>query len=144
MALWGNAQSQKQWALLPDETELLNRVVPRSGLLADMDLAEIWAARKKHAFKPVDSFGSRGVLLGEKISRKRFDELPQHKTLVQEPALLIPMADRPLSPLFGTRTVHIFSQRTDRVAPQRARWESGNCPSWYKCVTILMFETPVE
>ncbi len=35
-------------------------------------------------FKPVDSFGSRGVLLGRKISRNRFDQLPAETTLVQE------------------------------------------------------------
>jgi len=57
--------------------------VPESRLLCDMDAEEVWRGRKDWVFKPVSRFGSRGVLLGRKISRSRFDELPPGETLVQ-------------------------------------------------------------
>jgi hypothetical protein len=35
-------------------------------------------------FKPVDRFGSRGVLVGEKMTRGRFEQLDPDTTLVQQ------------------------------------------------------------
>ena len=84
LALWSSSQNLCDWALTPEERDLIALVLPNSALLADLDLAQTWTERKRHAFKPVDSFGSRGVLMGEKISRKRFDELPLETTLAQE------------------------------------------------------------
>ena len=40
-------------------------------------------------FKPVDRFGSRGVLVGEKMTRGRFEQLEASTTLVQR---LVPPA----------------------------------------------------
>jgi hypothetical protein len=80
------------WRNLPQDLDtfteidrkLLKDVILSSTLLEDLDPEEAWAIRKQRIFKPVDSFGSRGVLHGEKISRKRFNELPPQTTLVQE------------------------------------------------------------
>lgn len=36
---------------------------------------ELWEKRKKYFFKPVSSFGSRGVYSGKSISRKKFESL---------------------------------------------------------------------
>jgi hypothetical protein len=71
-------------SLTDAEVELLDNTMPACALLADLDLVQVWTDRKQRVFKPVDSFGSRGVLLGDKISRKRFDELPAATTLVQD------------------------------------------------------------
>ena len=84
MVTWSDPDIRRTFSLTDSEQQLLGRVLPASTLLADHDPAEVWSARKRLVFKPVDSFGSRGVLLGEKISRKRFDELPPETTLVQE------------------------------------------------------------
>ena len=72
------------FALSEADQVLLDQTLPACSLLADLDLQQVWSLRKKRVFKPVDSFGSRGVLLGEKISRTRFDQLPVETTLVQE------------------------------------------------------------
>jgi hypothetical protein len=56
-------------------------------MLADLEPDEAWTGRRQSVFKPVTRFGSRGVLLGEKISRKRFDQLEPEDTLVQERVL---------------------------------------------------------
>lgn len=83
MLLWVDAGNRAAFSLRGRDQQLLAQTVPACALLADLDPAEVWSERKERVFKPVDSFGSRGVLLGEKISRKRFDELPGASTLVQ-------------------------------------------------------------
>lgn len=84
LVLWTDREKRAVFSLTAGEVALLDATVPASSLLADLDLQQTWSVRKHRVFKPVDSFGSRGVLLGEKISRKRFDQLPGPSTLVQE------------------------------------------------------------
>ncbi len=84
MILWSDADALAELGLPARVRELLLRTVPRSRLLAEVDAEQTWQQRKKLAFKPVTRFGSRGVLLGRKISRKRFDELAPDETLVQQ------------------------------------------------------------
>jgi hypothetical protein len=84
LVLWSDTVKRADFSLSAAEQQLLNKTLPACSLLADLDLQQVWSARKERVFKPVDSFGSRGVLIGEKISRKRFDELPAATTLVQE------------------------------------------------------------
>jgi hypothetical protein len=82
--LWSDPKAMESFPLSAVDRTLLENTLSRAALLADLDLSQVWATRKQHVFKPVDSFGSRGVLLGEKISRRRFAELPVRTTLVQE------------------------------------------------------------
>lgn len=84
MILWSDSESRTSWQLSEGEGRLLDQVVPDILLLAELDLQQVWADRKRFVFKPVDGFGSRGVLVGEKITRKRFNQLPTATTLVQE------------------------------------------------------------
>jgi hypothetical protein len=84
MILWIDTACHAAWHLSGKESRLLGQVVPRTSLLTEMDLQQVWSDRKQLIFKPADSFGSKGVLVGEKISRKRFDQLALATTLVQE------------------------------------------------------------
>jgi hypothetical protein len=84
LVLWSDPEKRAAFVLSATEQTLLDETLPACGLLSDLDLQQAWSARKQSVFKPVDSFGSRGVLLGRKISRKRFDQLPAVTTLVQE------------------------------------------------------------
>ena len=84
LTLWPDPDFAGQVGLTEQETALLQQTIPQSRLLVDLDTDEAWAGRRKSVFKPVARFGSRGVLLGEKISRKRFNELEPGETLVQE------------------------------------------------------------
>jgi hypothetical protein len=84
LALLTDAVKRVSFLQSEQDAALLDTLLPSSTLLAELDLQETWSARKQRVFKPVDSFGSRGVLLGGKMSRKRFDELPLSTTLVQE------------------------------------------------------------
>lgn len=58
-----------------DERALLGDVVPETRLLADLAPDAVWAERQRWVFKPATAFGSRAVYRGDKISRKRFDEI---------------------------------------------------------------------
>lgn len=65
------------------ERGLIRDVVPESLLLAAADREQLWRERDQWVFKPVDRFGSRGVLVGEKMTRGRFEQLDSGTTLVQ-------------------------------------------------------------
>jgi len=84
MILWRDIEKMLSFGLSTDEAELLRNLVPESRLLADIDPEEVWSSRKGLVFKPVDRFGSKGVLLGKSISRKRFGAYDPQQTLVQE------------------------------------------------------------
>lgn len=83
MILWSDREVLGGLGLEPAVIERLTTLVPESRLLAQMDAEPLWRDRNNWIFKPVDRFGSRGVLAGRKISRSRFNELPVEQTLVQ-------------------------------------------------------------
>ncbi len=58
-----------------EEAALLAEVVPETRLLAELDAEAVWRERRSWVFKPATAFGSRAVYRGDKISRKRFDEV---------------------------------------------------------------------
>lgn len=83
MTLWSDPQILGELGLQKEEIRLLLETVPESRLLASLDREGVWRERQRSVFKPVSRYGSRGVFLGRKISRTRFDELPAEETLVQ-------------------------------------------------------------
>ncbi len=84
MILWSDAQALKALELPNSDEKLLLDLVPSSSLLSQHDPDELWSQRKDLIFKPVNRFGSRGVLMGKSITRKRFAELEPETTLVQQ------------------------------------------------------------
>jgi hypothetical protein len=84
MVLWSDAAALADLEVAEADIALLQQVVPSSRLLASQDAEDVWSRRREQVFKPVDRFGSRGVLVGDKISRKRFNELDPATTLVQQ------------------------------------------------------------
>lgn len=83
MVLWCDAGRLAAMGLDTAEIDLIRSVVPDCALLSDLDPADVWQQRKKWVFKPVASHGSRGVLLGDRMSRTRFNSLDLETTLVQ-------------------------------------------------------------
>ncbi len=83
MPLWSDSAALKGLGVRSRDIALLCEVVPQSRLMTDLGREALWRDRKEWVFKPVSRFGSRGVFLGRKISRARFDELPVAETLVQ-------------------------------------------------------------
>lgn len=92
MILWSDPEVMGRLGLARQELKLIAAVVPHSRLLRDCAEDELWAERKGFVFKPVTRFGSRGVLLGKGITRKRFAELDPETTLVQ--AVVPPSIER--------------------------------------------------
>jgi len=84
MILWSQPQPELLNLLSEKERALLAKSAPKSQLLADGDSDQFWRDRKSLVFKPVAHYGSRGVLLGKKISRSRYQQLPPAETLVQQ------------------------------------------------------------
>ena len=58
-----------------EEAALFAEVVPETRLLAELDPEQVWRERSGWVFKPATAFGSRAVYRGDKISRRRFDEV---------------------------------------------------------------------
>jgi hypothetical protein len=58
-----------------EEAALLAELVPETRLLAELDPEQFWRERRQWVFKPAMAFGSRAVYRGDKISRRRFDEV---------------------------------------------------------------------
>ena len=83
LPLWRSRDSLKLWGLSAREVDLLQATLPECAMLADLDRERVWVERKGWVFKPATQFGSRGVLLGEKTTRKRFDTLDAATTLCQ-------------------------------------------------------------
>ncbi len=62
--------------------DLLQRIVPESRMIGSFDPDELWSERKLWVFKPATMHASRGVLVGAKTTKKRYQELPDD-TIVQ-------------------------------------------------------------
>jgi hypothetical protein len=86
---WRDQQLLVACGLSAADCTLLRECVPESLLLGDADREQLWRERSEWVFKPVDRFGSRGVLVGEKMTRGRFEQLAAPTTLVQR---LVPPA----------------------------------------------------
>lgn len=84
MISWSDPAVLDCLPLSAEEKKHLLKVVPGSRLLADLDEQQVWDDRNGYIFKPVASFGSRGVVMGKSVSRKRFAQLDPAETLVQE------------------------------------------------------------
>ncbi len=90
MLLWCDPERLRAWGLTERERTTLALGIPDCRMLADVDPDVMWEERKDWVFKPVALFGSRGVLTGDKITRKRFHGLEPESTLCQrlvEPSL---------------------------------------------------------
>jgi hypothetical protein len=78
---------------VPSSTaRFLERTVPRTLSLAELGAERAWRERDQWVFKPADSFGSRAVYRGDKISRRKLEEISRDpRFLAQrrvEPGLL--------------------------------------------------------
>lgn len=126
MALWSDPEALAGLGLSPRDRQLLAEVVPESRLLAALDSARVWQQRAALVFKPVSRFGSRGVLLGSKISRNRFESRPPRETLVQT---LVPPSLTETGPGEALKTdfrLYVYRSRVLGVAARLYRGQVTN------------------
>jgi hypothetical protein len=75
LALFSSAELLSQLGLSDADARFLARVVPETQTLAALGLERAWRERRDWVFKPCASFGSRAVYRGDKISRRKLDEI---------------------------------------------------------------------
>ena len=122
MVQWCDDQLLAACDLGEAERELLGECVPESRLLTAADREQLWRERDEWVFKPVDRFGSRGVLVGEKMTRVRFEQLEAPTTLVQR---LVPPALTEVSGYGPMKTdIRLYAYR-ERVLGVTARLYRG-------------------
>ena len=84
MTCWSDRHCLELLGLEPKVQHLLLNLIPTTKLLSTMGKERVWSERKQWVMKPATGSGSRGVLLGKSVSRKRYNELDDMTTLVQE------------------------------------------------------------
>jgi len=123
MVMWSNHEWMGAVCKNGRVLETVRRQVPYSTLLSQIGRDKAWQQRKELVFKPVSRFGSRGVYIGAKISRKRFETLPDHDTLAQKlvppSQLILPGQEKPHKVDF-----RLFAYR-DRILAVTARLYRG-------------------
>lgn len=125
MQAWSDPQRVAGFGLTPAEVGLMTAVVPATRAMTAIDLDQLWAQRKRWVFKPSTQFGSRGVLPGSAMRRKRFEQLDPATTLVQ--AFVPPTrtdCDGPDGPLTLKTDIRLFAYR-GRILGVAARVYAG-------------------
>jgi len=83
MADWSQSTLLSDF-LKPKIAQRLLQAIPKTQLLHSLDQDTLWANRKKLVFKPTTSYASRGVYIGDKLTKGKFNSFDPQTTLVQE------------------------------------------------------------
>lgn len=75
LTLFSDPEALERLGAKPDDAAFLGRVVPETRTLAQLGIDRAWSERRDWVFKPAASFASRGVYRGDKISRKKLEEI---------------------------------------------------------------------
>lgn len=130
MAMWSDMQRLALPGLSRQRAEQIFRHTPYTRLLVDLSKESTWKMRKQLVFKPATRFGSRGVYMGERISRNRFDTLPADQTLVQAlvPPSLTRLVDRE-QPMKTDFRLFVYRDRPLGIAARLYRGQVTNLQS---------------
>jgi len=83
MMLWCQPAIMQGFGLSEAELSLLAATVPETRLLAELTTDEAWGTRKQWVFKPETGYASRGVYVGDKLTKHKLAELVHDETLIQ-------------------------------------------------------------
>ncbi len=75
MSLFSSAETLEALGVEPADAALIAEIVPETRRLSDLAFEEAWRTRRSWVFKPAAAFGSRAVYRGDKISRRRLEEI---------------------------------------------------------------------
>lgn len=70
--------------LAPKIAARLQDAIPDTHLLQSLTKDAVWSTRKQRVFKPATSYASRGVYIGDKLTKNKFNSLDPLTTLVQQ------------------------------------------------------------
>ena len=77
LTLFSSADALRSFNATSDEVALLGAVVPETRLLDQLGLEAAWRTRREWVFKPAMAYASRAVYRGDKISRRKLEEIVQ-------------------------------------------------------------------
>jgi hypothetical protein len=126
LEIFSSREMLERVGLAPEDAAFLAKIVPETRPLADLGFDEAWRTRRKWVFKPEAAFGSRAVYRGDKISRRRLEQVYAEGGFVAqrriEPGRIqVPTADGPATMKFDVRA---YAYR-DRVLLLGARIYQG-------------------
>lgn len=84
MIIWSNPERLSEYGLNSQEIAILNSTIPQTLPLTALTHEQAWKTRKQWVFKPVTGHASRGVYVGEKLTKGKLVELELHNTLIQQ------------------------------------------------------------
>ena len=108
LALFSSAVALERFGLGPQQARHLAEVVPETLPLAELGRERAWRERREWVFKPCAAFGSRAVYRGDKVSRRKLDEIAADPTYLAqrrvEPGVVaVETIDGPQSMRFDVR-----------------------------------------
>jgi hypothetical protein len=77
LTLFSSADALRRFGATSDEVALLGAVVPETRFLDQLGLEAAWGTRREWVFKPAMAYASRAVYRGDKISRRKLEEIVQ-------------------------------------------------------------------
>ena len=75
LELFSSQEALTRLGVDPDDARFLQRIVPETRLLAELGLERAWAERRNWVFKPCAAYGSKAVYRGDKVSRRKLEEI---------------------------------------------------------------------
>jgi hypothetical protein len=108
LILFSSAERLRGLGVAAGDAAFLAEIVPETHRLEDVSPETAWKQRRDWVFKPAAAFGSRGVYRGDKISRRKFDEISAAGGFVAQRAvapgeLEVPTAEGPRRMKFDVR-----------------------------------------
>ena len=77
LTLFSSADALREFGATAEEVALLDAVIPETRFLDELGLDVAWRSRRDWVFKPASAFASRAVYRGDKISRRKLEEIAQ-------------------------------------------------------------------
>ena len=77
LTLFSSPDALRDFGATSEEVALLAAVVPETRLLDQLGLEAAWRTRREWVFKPALAYASRAVYRGDKISRRKLEEIAQ-------------------------------------------------------------------
>jgi hypothetical protein len=77
LGLFSSPEALGRLGVSDDDARFLAEVVPETRSLAELGKVRAWEERRDWVFKPCAAFGSRAVYRGDKISRRKLDEIAE-------------------------------------------------------------------
>jgi hypothetical protein len=126
LEIFSSQERLQELGLATEDAAFLAQIVPETRSLSDLDFDRAWRSRRELVFKPAAAYGSRAVYRGDKISRRRLEQVYAEGGFVAqrriEPGRIrVPSGEGPVTMKFDVRA---YAYR-DRVLLLGARIYQG-------------------